>query len=286
MKHLDQQAVLVLGLGLSGLALARWCARCGAQVTVADTRPAPPQLQALQDSVPSAQFVHSDMGAELLAGKAYRMVLKSPGLSPVEVGAVMAAAQAQGLACGNELSLFAQALADLRETQAYTPKVIAITGTNGKTTVTALTARLLVRAGKAVAVAGNIGPTLLDTLAERLDVGALPEIWVLELSSFQLDQITTFEPTVATVLNLSQDHLDWHGTMQAYSAAKFNVFGRQALMLLNRDDAAVMASLPRPVKGRQLRVHHLWRRSAATPRRLRHRNRQRHGLAGTCRRGR
>jgi UDP-N-acetylmuramoylalanine--D-glutamate ligase len=83
----------------------------------------------------------------------------------------------------------------------------------------------------------------------------LPDVWVLELSSFQLDQINTFEPTVATVLNLSQDHLDWHASMQAYSAAKFNVYGRQGLMLLNRDDAAVMASLPLPVKGKQLREY-------------------------------
>ena len=255
MKHLDQQAVLVLGLGLSGLALARWCARCGARVTVADTRPVPPQLHALQESVPSAQFIHTDMGAELLDGQDWRMVLKSPGLSPAEISGVVAAAQAQGLPCGNELSLFAQALADLQQSQAYAPKVIGITGTNGKTTVTALTGRLLERAGALVAVAGNIGPTLLDTLTERLDAGALPDVWVLELSSFQLDQINTFEPTVATVLNLSQDHLDWHASMQAYSAAKFNVFGRQGLMLLNRDDAAVMASLPLPVKGKQLREY-------------------------------
>jgi UDP-N-acetylmuramoylalanine--D-glutamate ligase len=253
MKHLDQQAVLILGLGLSGLALARWCARCGAQVTVVDTRASPPQLQALRDSVPSAHFVCSEMVAELVTGAAFRMVLKSPGLSPTEVAPVFTAAQAQGLPCGNEVSLFALALSDLKDSQAYEPKVIGITGTNGKTTVTALTGRLLQRAGKSVAVAGNIGPTLLDTLREKLDANELPEVWVLELSSFQLDQINNFEPTVATVLNLSEDHLDWHGSMQAYSAAKMNVYGQQGVMLLNRDDAAVMASQPQLLKGKLTR---------------------------------
>ena len=253
MKHLEHQTVLVLGLGLSGLALARWCARCGATVTVADTRPSPPQLQALRDSVPSARFVCSEMVAGLLAGSSCRLVLRSPGLSPAEVAGVLAEARAQAVPCGNELSLFAQALADLKESQGYAPKVIGITGTNGKTTVTALTGRLLTRAGKSVAVAGNIGPTLLDTLTDKLDAGTLPQVWVLELSSFQLDQVGNFEPAAATVLNLSQDHLDWHGSMQAYSAAKFNVYGNHGLMLLNRDDAAVMASLPPLVKGKQLR---------------------------------
>ncbi len=253
MKHLNQQHVLVLGLGLSGLALARWCVRCGAQVTVVDTRLAPPQLPALRASLPSANFVSSDMSADLLASASFRAVLKSPGLSPASVAGVISAAQAQGLPCGNELSLFAQALADLKDSRDYTPRVIGITGTNGKTTVTSLTGRLVARAGKSVAVAGNIGPTLLDTLAEKLDANELPEVWVLELSSFQLDQISSFEPSAATVLNLSQDHLDWHGSMQAYSAAKFNIYGKQGLMLLNRDDAGVMASLPPLVKGKSPR---------------------------------
>ena len=271
MKNLAQKNILILGLGASGLALARWCARCGAQVTVADTRSAPPQLARLRDEVPGAQFVTSAMQADLLAHAAFDAVLKSPGLSPASVAGVVGAAQARGIACGNELSLFADALADLKETQGYAPQVIAITGTNGKTTVTSLTGQLAERAGKTVAVAGNIGPTLLDTLTEKLDAAAsngngngdeagngataLPEIWVLELSSFQLDGITNFEPTVATVLNITQDHLDWHETLSAYSAAKANIYGRQGLMLLNRDDALVMAALPAPAKGKPVRSH-------------------------------
>ena len=261
MKNLAQKNVLILGLGASGLAMARWCERCGAQVTVADTRPAPPQLAALQTSVPAATFVNAGMDKALLAGAGFDIVLKSPGLSPGSVSGVMAAAQAQGIACGNELSLFAQALTDLKNDRAYSPKVIGITGTNGKTTVTSLAGQLIRRAGKSVAVAGNIGPTLLDTLAEKLDQPLenealeLPEVWVLELSSFQLDGVSNFEPTVATVLNISQDHLDWHETLPAYIAAKANVYGSGALMVLNRDDPQVMAALPALVKGKQARSY-------------------------------
>ena len=261
MKNLAQKNILILGLGASGLALARWCSRSGAQVTVADTRSAPPQLARLRDEVLGAQFVTSSMDAALLDQAGFELVLKSPGLSPASVAGVVGAAQAQGIACGNELSLFADALLDLKVMQGYAPKVIAITGTNGKTTVTSLTGQLVERAGKTVAVAGNIGPTLLDTLREKLDAAqgdegqSLPDVWVLELSSFQLDGITNFEPTVATVLNITQDHLDWHETLTAYSAAKANVYGRDALMLLNRDDAEVMAALPVPAKGKPARSH-------------------------------
>ena len=262
MKNLANQHVLVLGLGSSGLALARWCARSGAQVSVADTRPAPPRLQALQTSVPAAHFVHSDMSEHLLADTPFDLVVKSPGLSPASVAGVMAAAEVHGIACGNELSLFAQALADLKAEHGYAPQVIAITGTNGKTTVTSLTGQLVLRAGKSVAVAGNIGPTLLDTLTEKLDAAALgealPEVWVLELSSFQLDGVKNFEPTAATVLNITQDHLDWHGTFAAYCAAKANVYGNTGstgVMLLNRNDPQLLAALPPLVKGKQLRSY-------------------------------
>ncbi|WP_421954220.1 UDP-N-acetylmuramoyl-L-alanine--D-glutamate ligase [Polaromonas sp.] len=315
MNYLAEKNVLVLGLGASGLALARWCVRCGARVTVADTRAAPPQLQVLRDTLPGATFVHSGMNGALFASAAFDLVLKSPGLSPSAVAGVVDAAEARGIARGNELSLFAQALADLKQDRGYAPQVIGITGTNGKTTVTSLTGQLVQRAGKSVAVAGNIGPTLLDTLAEKLDAAlqaqaeeaaqaakdaeqaeiaevpapapttaalddelpqeqaddtddldepvlpqlspvpdelpplpalpAMPQVWVLELSSFQLDGVSNFEPTIATVLNLTQDHLDWHETFAAYAAAKNRIYG-SGLMLLNRDDPLVMAALPPP----------------------------------------
>jgi UDP-N-acetylmuramoylalanine--D-glutamate ligase len=330
MHQLKDLHVLILGLGASGLAMARWCARCGAQVTVADTREAPANLEALRNDVPAAQFVSGAFDAAWLEGSTLRGVFTSPGLAPEAIAPVMDAAKAQGLWTGGELSLFSQALADLavppvplltvrtelvevpeptalRETalstgsgkastssarkefsgelpltedscglteaplpdddeplpavviappaapKGYEPKVLAITGTNGKTTVTSLTGQLVERAGKRVAVAGNIGPTLLDTLAARLDAlkesdEPLPEVWVIELSSFQLNDVMNFEPTAATVLNLTQDHLDWHGSMQAYAAAKARIFGEKTLMVLNREDPLVMAMLPAPIR--------------------------------------
>jgi UDP-N-acetylmuramoylalanine--D-glutamate ligase len=255
MKNLCNQHVLVLGLGLSGLALARWCARHGSRVTVADTRAAPPQLAALQQEWPAVTFVAGDFAALMNGGEHFDLIVRSPGLSPAEIAPVLQAAQAQGVVVGNELSLFAEALRELAatETLPYQPKVIAITGTNGKTTVTSLTGQLLQRAGKSVAVAGNIGPTLLDTLQTCIDTDALPEVWVLELSSFQLDGVSSFEPSVATVLNISQDHLDWHGSMAAYVQAKSAIYGHTGTMLLNRDDPLVMAVVPALVKGKQLR---------------------------------
>ena len=247
MLQLQGQHILILGLGASGLAMARWCVRFGAEVVVADTRDTPPKLQALQRELPGVRFIGGDLDASLVQGTAIRAVFISPGLTPGVTASVLDAARANGLWVGGELSLFAQALKDLQAERAYLPHVLAITGTNGKTTVTSLTGQLVARAGKTVQVAGNIGPCLLDTLAAALD-SALPEVWVLELSSFQLDNAGAFEPTAATVLNLSQDHLDWHGSMAAYAQAKARIFGDKALMVLNRDDAVVMAMLPEPVR--------------------------------------
>lgn len=198
MRHLQDLPVLILGLGASGLAMARWCAQHGAQVTVADTREAPPQLATLQAEVSAARFIAGPFNAALAQG--VRAVYCSPGLSPEVLAPVLAEAQRAGLPVGGELTLFARALADMRlapavaeplpepeedvlpseddeapvaisaptAPQGYQPAVLAITGTNGKTTVTSLTGQLVERAGKTVAVAGNIGPTLLDTLAAHM----------------------------------------------------------------------------------------------------------------------
>jgi UDP-N-acetylmuramoylalanine--D-glutamate ligase len=250
MQHMKDQRVLVLGLGVSGLAIARWCARCGAQVTVADTREVPPNLDALREQLPRARFIAGPFTAALIDGQGVQAIYRSPGLSPEQVAPVASAAAAQGIPVGGELSLFAAAFSQLRQERDYAPAVLAVTGTNGKTTVTALTGQLVERSGKSVAVAGNIGPSLLDALTQKLDADALPQVWVVELSSFQLETPGEFEPTAAVVLNLTQDHLDWHGTMDAYAAAKARVFGKRALMILNREDALVMKMLPPPVKVR------------------------------------
>jgi UDP-N-acetylmuramoylalanine--D-glutamate ligase len=256
---LHDHHVLVLGLGASGLAMARWCAGQGARVSVADTREQAPNLPALREQLPQARFIPGPFG-EALLDDGVQLVLRSPGLSPQQVEPVTGPARGRGLAVGGELSLFAAALAELKATHGYAPVVLAVTGTNGKTTVTALAGQLVERAGRSVAVAGNIGPTLLDTLGEKIAAAALPQVWVIELSSFQLETAEGFEPTAATVLNVTQDHLDWHGTMDAYAAAKARVFGRSALMILNREDPLVMAMLPPAVKvkgGRMEQREHL-----------------------------
>lgn len=320
MHYLKDLTVLILGLGDSGLAMARWCARCGSTVRVADTRANPPQAATLAADVPDATL-HHGLGVALLDG--VNVVLKSPGLMPnaPDVSALLAKADELGIPVRGELSLFASALADLKTDMGYVPKVVAITGTNGKTTTTSLTAKLIERAGLRVGMAGNIGPTLLDTLRVALEqepervadeapasdaamdapieatrvsepidevqpeaepavieqpeeaepaamplsddadaplielappppaaptFEVLPEAWVLELSSFQLDGVSNFEPHAAVVLNVTQDHLDWHGTMAAYAAAKARIFGKSGLMVINRDDPAVMNMVPPP----------------------------------------
>lgn len=329
MNHLKDNTVLVLGLGESGLAMARWCARFGADVRVWDSRESPPNAAALAEHVPSARLLAGELGDEAFDG--VRLVLKSPGLAPTDarIAAPLARAADRGALVQGELELFARALDDLKAARGYAPKVVAITGTNGKTTTTAMAALLIERTGRRVAVAGNIGPTMLQTLADALDrepapeaagpaeaesvpqapettepaeapaeavpqaveetaaehdetppeaaddwqpeadtpplpaddevplpialpppaapvFEHLPEVWVLELSSFQLDEAKGFEPSAAAVLNITQDHLDWHGDMAAYVAAKARIFGQRAVMVINRDDPAVEKLVPEP----------------------------------------
>ena len=395
--------VLVLGLGESGLAMARWLDYCGAAVRVADTRDEAAlaqRLEALRAAVPGAELaLGQPLHGALLDGIDF--VAVSPGLSPQGDLAPLAPVMTErGVPLWSEIELFAQALAALREDTLYQPKVLAVTGTNGKTTVTSLTGMLCQRAGLSVKVAGNISPAALDVLREamiadriflaelaeqdaiaaaeaqaeaerqaqeaaeaeaeaakgkqaaaRVDTdhaqahaaandaqmdlaqtdaadaeltsaappeqddppsegdgeaievpvehlsteaansnqtedaslhtdmtgnevaslnlddfmqvsrtadedalvavppppppeptyrGSMPQAWVLELSSFQLHATHSLKADAATVLNLSQDHLDWHGDMHAYAADKARIFGQGTVRVLNRDDALVM----------------------------------------------
>ncbi|WP_322402766.1 UDP-N-acetylmuramoyl-L-alanine--D-glutamate ligase [Massilia luteola] len=235
----EGKTALVLGLGESGLAIALWLARSGARVRVADTRAEPARLRALRAAVPDADFVAGPFAAGLLDGVDF--VAVSPGLAPDrELAAIAPAAAARHVPLWGEIELFAQALAALKAQQGYAPKVIAITGTNGKTTVTSLTGLLCRRAGLTAKVAGNISPAALDVLREVIDAGDLPQAWVLELSSFQLHTTYSLNPDAATVLNITQDHLDWHGGMAAYAGDKARIFGADTIRVLNRDDAVVM----------------------------------------------
>jgi UDP-N-acetylmuramoylalanine--D-glutamate ligase len=230
---------LVLGLGESGLAMAQWLARCGASVRVADTREAPQRLGALRAALPEASFIGGPLDATLLENIDF--VAVSPGLAPnKELADIVPAAAERNIPLWGEIELFAQALAQLKEERGYAPKVVAITGTNGKTTVTSLTGLLCQRAGLSTRVAGNISPAALDVLREVLEADTLPQAWILELSSFQLHTTFSLQADAATVLNVTQDHLDWHGDMAAYAKDKARIFGKDTVRVLNRDDKAVM----------------------------------------------
>ena len=235
---------LVLGLGESGLAIAHWLAEAGVRLRVADTRAFPDRLPVLRENVPTAEFIAGEFAPSLL--EEINFIILSPGLSPLnELKVILAAAQEKNIPVWGEIELFAQALAALKERRAYQPKIIAITGTNGKTTVTRLTGELCRAAGLSVKVAGNISPAALDVLREAVATDTLPDAWVLELSSFQLYSTYTLRADVATVLNISQDHLDWHGGMSDYAKSKERIFGPETIRVLNRDDARVMKMIVR-----------------------------------------
>jgi len=249
---------LIMGLGESGLAMAKWCLRNGANVRLVDTRDQSKfseRQNAWLDELKFAGLRDVYFGAlsdDLLLD--IDVIGISPGLSPLQepIESFLVKARKARVDVWSEIEFFSRAIAALsRMAQAsessYTAAVLAITGTNGKTTTTALTGQLCERAGKKVAVAGNISPAALDKLMSCLDeadqLEDMPDIWVLELSSFQLVYTHTLNPTAAAVLNITQDHLDWHGDMQAYADAKGKIFGADSVCILNRDDALVMRLL-------------------------------------------
>jgi UDP-N-acetylmuramoylalanine--D-glutamate ligase len=249
---------LILGLGESGFAMARWCLRNGAKVRLVDTRVREKlneHQKAWLSKLEFAGLQEAHFGPlDDVNWSNVDVIGISPGLSPLQEPAKSFLLKAQELSIDiwGEMEFFARAIAALDrmaqlDSLQYKPAVLAITGTNGKTTTTALTGQLCERAGKRVAVAGNISPAALDKLMSCLDesdqISDMPEIWVLELSSFQLIYTSTFNATAATVLNITQDHLDWHGDMQAYVQAKANIFGKDTICILNRDDILVMSLL-------------------------------------------
>ena len=212
--ELKGKRVLVVGLGESGLAMAKWLHRQGALVRVADSRDTPPNVDALQRVAP---------GAELIAGPFVEapfasadLVALSPGVA--KATPVIAAVDRKIV---SEIELFA---AGVRE-QVSGSKIIAITGSNGKTTTTALTAHLL------------------NAHMDAQDADALPKVWVVELSSFQLETTHHLNAAAATVLNVSEDHLDrYDGSLANYAAAKSRVFQGKGVMVLNREDDWSMAN--------------------------------------------
>ncbi len=231
------QSVLLVGLGESGLACARWMLAQGATLTVIDSREQPPGLQDLKSAYPDVALLHT-LGA---APWGFNRVVVSPGLPPHHdlMQSVLAAANAHETPVDSELDLFADALLALKEQRGYEPKLVGVTGTNGKTTTVRMVECLCRFAGQSVVAAGNISPAALDALRVQLESDALPQVWVLELSSFQLHWTTRLRLNASTVLNITQDHLDWHVDMQAYVQDKFRIFTPGATCVLNRDDELV-----------------------------------------------
>ena len=229
MKSWADKKVLVLGLGETGLSMVRWLSAQGARLRVADSRSEPPGAAEAKRYVEAGQFLCGPFDVKMFDG--IDLIAISPGV-PLR-DPVVAQGVARGIPVVGDIELFAQQLAtnDLR----LKTKVLAITGANGKTTVTSLVEHLCKAAGKDAVAAGNISPAVLDVVLAR---GARqPEIWVLELSSFQLETTATLNADAATVLNVSEDHLDRYASMNEYAVAKARIFQGKGVQVLNRDDA-------------------------------------------------
>lgn len=218
---LKDKKVLVLGLGETGLSALRWLAAQGARLSVADTRENPPGLDALKAELPQVQIYTGAFQASTFAG--VDLVVASPGvpLSEHEIQVAIA----RGTPVVGDVELFAQY-------RSSSSKVIAITGANGKTTVTTLVGEICKAAGLKTIVAGNIGLPVLDALGLQT-----PDVYVLELSSFQLETTSSLQVDAASMLNLSEDHMDRYTSIQDYAIAKARIFYNAKLQVLNRDDA-------------------------------------------------
>jgi UDP-N-acetylmuramoylalanine--D-glutamate ligase len=226
--HWQGRNVLVLGLGDTGLSCVRWLARKGAQVRCADTREAPPALGEVRAAVPGIRVDLGPFGAQSLAG--VDAVAASPGVALREP--ILREALARGIEVVGDIEIFAREVARV----APGARVIGVTGTNGKSTVTALAGAMARAAGRRTVVAGNIGLPVLDALAQAQEQGH-PEYYVIELSSYQLETTASLACESAAMLNLTQDHLDRYDSLQAYADAKARIFRHCSTRVVNRDDA-------------------------------------------------
>lgn len=226
---------LIVGLGQTGLSCARFLARCGVPVAVTDSRAQPPAIDVLRGEQKDIAISVGGFDAALFDW-AQRLVV-SPGVSLDEP--LIVAARQRGVEIVGDIDLFARV--------AKAP-IAAITGANGKSTVTMLLAEMLKAAGKEVRVGGNIGTPALDLLEETLQANAQPDCYVLELSSFQLDTTHSLHAAAAAVLNVSPDHMDRYADLAQYTASKQSIFyvpdaaaGQPGVAVINRDDPLVAA---------------------------------------------
>lgn len=213
----DKQRIIV-GLGVTGLSVARYLAGRDLPFAVCDTRTNPPGLDKLKRFAPMADLYLGELDAQLLSSADELIV--NPGI-PLSTPAIQTAIQA-GVKVVGDIELFARA--------AEAP-IVAITGSNAKSTVTTLVGLMAEKAGRRVAVGGNIGTPALDLLDSKAD------LYVLELSSFQLETTEALNAEVATVLNISEDHMDRYADLGAYHLAKHRIFRGARQVVVNRDDA-------------------------------------------------
>ncbi len=230
-KSFLQKRILIVGLGATGLSCARFLNAQGAEIAVTDSRAAPPSLATLREELPDIAVFVGGFDAEAFA-RADCLVV-SPGVSLREP--LIVEARARGVEILGDVEIFAH--------YAKAP-VIAITGSNGKSTVTTLVAEMARQSGMKTAMGGNIGTPVLDLLAEQ------PELFVLELSSFQLETTTSLEPAAAVILNISEDHMDRYSSLSDYTAAKVRIYHGGGALVVNRDDARVRSTLAMVQHGR------------------------------------
>jgi len=240
--NVSGKRVLVLGLGATGLSMARWLRGHGAEVRIADSRVVPPNVDAIRVEMPDVAIDTGPFQGASFDG--VDLVAASPGVPLAEPE--VAAAIARGVPVVGDVELFAQAIDALCAAHGVArPPVIAITGSNGKSTVTEMAGCLCRAAGLETLVAGNIGLPVLDALrAMEQGTRPLPGAVVLELSSFQLEATASLRADAAAVLNLSEDHLDRYPGMAEYGQAKARIFMGARMAIVNRDDAATLAMPP------------------------------------------
>ena len=223
------KTVLVLGLGDSGLSSIRWLEKHGAEVRAADTREAPPALGVVEGEHPLVPVALGAFEPALLAG--VDTIVASPGLALREP--FLRQAVERGIEVVGDIEIFAREIA-----RAGKARVLGITGTNGKSTVTALACGMARAAGLRAHAVGNIGVPVLDMLEAALvhNKDGVEEVWVVELSSYQLETTSSLALDAATVLNVTQDHMDRYDSMREYAAAKERIFMNCRSRVLNRDD--------------------------------------------------
>jgi len=215
------QSILIVGLGQTGLSCARFLVQQGCAVAMMDTREQPPALAILQAEHPEVVVKAGGLDRTLMLQA--DMIVLSPGVDP-RLAEIVAAQQA-GIEIVGDIELFAR--------YANAP-IVAITGSNGKSTVTTLLAEMAIEAGKEVKVGGNLGTPALELITE-----SVPDFYIVELSSFQLETVSTMNAFASVILNVSPDHLDRYDDEQAYQAAKARIFAGDGVMIINRDDEIV-----------------------------------------------